>query len=439
MKIKYNFLVLFSLLIAVSACKPEFDSFEPSAGNANFSKYIALGNSLTSGYKDGALFISGQQYSYPNIIAQQLKLAGGGEFKQPMMFDEIGFGGRLILGINTAKDCEGNPIAGASPSLAPVPMIGVPNLENFINKAEYHTVNNLGVPGAKSFHLLIPGYGALNPYFFRFASSPTTSIISQAVSLNPTFFTLWIGNNDILTYALTGGEADSITSLNTFSFAYGALLNSLTSQGAKGVVATIPEIDKIAYFNTVPYNGLVLERQGQADTLSFVYMKLGIQFHVGANGFIIEDESVPQAKMRQIKSNELILLSIPQDSLRCAGWGSVKPIPAQYVLDETEINAIKNATIEYNQVISTMAQSFDLALMDANKVFAEASKTGLVYDGVKLQTNYISGGLNSIDGIHLTPRGNAVVANKFIEAINLKYGSMVPLVDVTEFPGIVFP
>jgi hypothetical protein len=33
-----------------------------TAGVANFSKYVALGNSLTSGYSDGALFIEGQKY-----------------------------------------------------------------------------------------------------------------------------------------------------------------------------------------------------------------------------------------------------------------------------------------------------------------------------------------------------------------------------------------
>lgn len=438
MKNKYNFLLFFLLIIAVSACKPEFDSFEPSAGNADFSKYIALGNSLTAGYKDGALFISGQKYSYPNIIAEQLKLVGGGEFTQPLMLDEYGFGGRLVLGLKAAKDCEGNPISGASPSLGPIPMAGTINMENFVNKAEYFTVNNLGVPGAKSFHLLIPGYGSLNPYFARFANSASASVIDQAISLNPTFFSLWIGNNDILTYALAGGEADSITSLNTFQFAYGALLNKLTTTGAKGVVATIPEVDKVAYFTTVPYNGLVLTRQGQADSLSFAYFQLGITFNIGQNGFIIQDNDAPGG-LRQIKSTELILLSVPQDSLKCAGWGFLKPIPAQYVLDEDELNEIKTATIAYNEVITTMAQSLELALMDANQVFAQAKQTGLIYDGVKLQTAYISGGLNSIDGIHLTPKGNAVVSNKFIEAINATYGSNIPLVDITEYPGIIFP
>ncbi len=437
MKNKYNFLLFLSIIFTISACKPEIESFEPTAGNADFSKYIALGNSLTAGYKDGALFKSGQEYSYPNILAQQFKLVGGGEFTQPLMFDEVGFGGRKVLGLKPGTDCAGNPTGVVS--LSPIPFTGTPSQDNFLNKTDYYTVNNLGVPGAKSFHLLVPGYGMLNPYFGRFSDSPTSqSILGQAVSLNPSFFTLWIGNNDVLTYALAGGEADSVTSPATFGYAFGYIVNGLTQNGAKGAVASIPDVDKIAYFTTVPYNGLVLQRQGQADSLTFAYMALGIQFHVGQNAFIIQDPDA-LGGLRQIKESELILLEIPQDSLKCAGWGSVKPIPARWVLDDSEISEIQTATLAYNQTIAQIAQSKGLAFVDANKFFSNAKQNGLVYDGVRLQTSYISGGLNSIDGIHLTPKGNAIVANLFIEAINSTYGSGIPMVDITEFPGITFP
>jgi hypothetical protein len=44
-----------------------------------------------------------------------------------------------------------------------------------------------------------------------------------------------------------------------------------------------------------------------------------------------------------------------------------------------------------------------------------------------------------LDGVHLTPRGNAMLANEFIKAINLKYGSTIPQLDVTKYGGVVFP
>ena len=93
MKKLYISTVAATLLLAAS-CKTDFENSTEdvvvTSGEANFSKYIALGNSLTSGFRDNALYIDGQNESYPNIIAQQMKRAGGGEFVQPLMSDNNG-------------------------------------------------------------------------------------------------------------------------------------------------------------------------------------------------------------------------------------------------------------------------------------------------------------------------------------------------------------
>ncbi|MGE5382911.1 MAG: SGNH/GDSL hydrolase family protein [Omnitrophica WOR_2 bacterium] len=433
----YKFYIYVLVVIALAGCKPELDSYEPSAGNADFSKYVALGNSLTAGYKDGALSLSGQKVSYPNIIAQQLKLVGGGEFTQPLMYDDAGFGGRLILGLQEVKDCMGQPVPGASPTLGPIPYGVDPDPRNMLSSQELFESTNLGVPGAKSFHLLFPGYGMLNPYFKRFASSDTASIISQAVSLNPTFFSLWIGNNDVLQYAIAGGEAVSLTSPPFFEMAYSMLIDKLTKFGAKGVIANIPDIDKIAFFTTFPYNALKLTDQTQVDQLNAAYAPLGISFSLGANPLIVADPSAIGG-VRQIKSTELVLLSLPQDSIVCAQWGSAKPIDEKFYLSDQELSDIRETIKQYNLIIKNIADAKGLALVDANSFFKNAV-TGFVYDGAKFNASYITGGINSIDGVHLTPRGNALVANAFIEAINLKYNSRIPLVDVTDYLGLIFP
>lgn len=435
-------ILLLLVTLAISACMPEIDSFEPSAGNADFSKYISLGNSLTSGYRDGDLFLSGQKYSYPNIIAQQLKLAGGGEFTQPLMYDEKGFGNKLVLNLNPVLDCAGDPVPGVNPSLGPIPYKLLdpenPDMRNFDNVQDYWTSSNLGVPGAKSFHLLIPNYGSLNAYFARFSADRLrVSILEQAMALNPTFFSLWIGNNDVLSYALAGGEADSVTSPQLFAYAYSTIINTLTSNGSKGVVANIPDITSIAYFTTFPYNALVLTDQAQVDALNAAYQQLGITFSTGPNALIVQDNDAPGG-MRQIKPTELVLLSLPQDSIRCRGWGSAKPVPSKYYLSEDEISTIKMATDQYNAFIMNIADEKGLAFVDANAMLKSA-KSGLVYDGVRYSAAYITGGINSLDGIHLTPRGNALVANYFINAINAKYQSTIPSVDLNDYPGIPFP
>ena len=70
------FLGVFGVVLIFSCTKTQFDEFEYSAGEADFSNYIAVGNSLTQGYQDGGVHneLGQQDNSYPAIIARQMKL-----------------------------------------------------------------------------------------------------------------------------------------------------------------------------------------------------------------------------------------------------------------------------------------------------------------------------------------------------------------------------
>ena len=52
---------LFIVFLALAwSCKPNIKVPEPSAGNADFSKFVALGGDFVAGYQDGALYQDGQ-------------------------------------------------------------------------------------------------------------------------------------------------------------------------------------------------------------------------------------------------------------------------------------------------------------------------------------------------------------------------------------------
>jgi lysophospholipase L1-like esterase len=55
---------------------------------------------------------------------------------------------------------------------------------------------------------------------------------------------------------------------------------------------------------------------------------------------------------------------------------------------------------------------------------------------VKLKPDFSPNGIFSTDGIHPNARGQAIIANKLIDAINAKYGSTLNQVDVLNLPGI---
>jgi hypothetical protein len=441
-KMIYKSLSIVTLATIMFSCKPNIEVQAPTKGSLDVKNYVAIGNSYTSGYADNALYNSGQLVSYPNLIAQQLKLVGGGVFKQPLVSDaSVGIGASMNARYVLApfKDCQGVT------SLAPVPAAQQGDLTIWgTSVAAQGPFNNMGVPGAKAIYTVFPGYGnpangagQFNPYFTRMTTDPANaSILSDAIAQNPTFFSLAVGDDDALAFAIAGGASETITPAPAFSASIDAIVGGLTANGAKGVVANIPSISNLPYFTTIPYNGLVLDK-ANADALTAAYTPLGMTFTPGANPFVIEDASAP-GQMRQIQQGEMILLSVPQDSLKCAGWGSMKPIPNQYVLTTAEITQINSAISSFNAKLRDAATTKGLAFVDMDAFFSTI-KQGIAYNGIWMSAQFVQGGAFSLDGLHLTPLGNALMANEYIKAINKTYGSTIPQVDATKYKGVVFP
>ncbi len=253
------------LILLIGACTydfPEDTSREPNPGTADFSKLVTVGNSLTAGFMDGALYNRGQKNSFANILGQQLKLVGGGEFNQPDINSEHGFlqtgpNGEILGHLKLVYDANGQPL--------PRPIFPGDPLTPY--QGDRSQLNNFGVPGARVWHSILSGYGQSNPHFGRFASSENASLIGDASNAGGSFFVMWLGNNDVLQYATSGaigateglGEAD-MTSVADFSEAYNAALNEMLSvANSKGMVINIPNVTDIPYFTTIPYNSLPLD------------------------------------------------------------------------------------------------------------------------------------------------------------------------------------
>jgi hypothetical protein len=472
--------------VTATACKPKFKEFEKTAGSANFKTYVALGNSLTAGYADNSLYRDGQEYAYPNLIAAQMKEIGGAaSFKQPLVADNDGGLGlpgtsvRLVL--DNVAGCDGKTSLGPrylSYQSGRIPSQG--SSSNFSAVGGSGPYHNLGVPGIKVGHALIPGLGdpaglgiSANPYFVRFASNPSATILEDALRSSPTFFSLWLGNNDLLEYALSGGtNAAALTPLSLFQSAYDQLLSGLTGSSAKGVLINLPDVTAIPYFTTVPWNGLDID-QTSAAALTTMYSNLSkaaaaiysseiaaqyaFQFNTGLNAFVV---AVPPTAsnplgIRRIKEGELITLAIPLDSVKCHGMGSLNTskfdptnpssilsahygIPGHYFLDLGEVAILKQRTSEFNAYIKSKAGSA-LAYVDMNAFLEAYREKGLMYNGVEYSLDFVTGGIFSLDGIHLSPRGNAIVANQVMEAINETFGATLPMIDVNKLPGTVLP
>lgn len=497
-----NFKWLLLVSLTFVACNSDDEVKEAqelpiTAGSADFSRYVALGNSLTSGFSDNALFIASQENAYPKLMADQFALAGGGEFKTPFMNDNVGgmlLGGNMIA---PPRLIFANGAPTVLPNALPTTEIGVPLTGPF---------NNMGVPGAKSFHLLAPGYGDVtglangtaNPYFVRFRSSPSTTIIADAMAQNPTFFSLWIGNNDVLGYATTGGDGTNpITPEALFTQAYNGLITTLTSNGAKGVVANIPDVSTIPHFKVVPFNALDAANPAfgpQIATLNATLAPLNQAFAflgvpersivfntTGKSAVVIHDESLPNistqlsqvlqaggvpaptamllanqfGQSRQATDKDLFVLSsssvigtvntayytalvgqgVPAATAgQLAVNGITYPMQDKWVLLPSEQAEINAATVLFNGIIKSAADQAGLAFVDANALMTQLSKGGVRFDNFNMTSDFVKGGAFSLDGIHLTARANAYVANQFLAAINATYGSTLRMYKPGNFP-----
>lgn len=415
-------------ILFIAACKPEIETpAGTSAGQANFSKYIAVGNSLTSGYADGGLYLEGQKVAYPNLIAAKMSSVGGGAFTSPFFTEEHSNGSGYI---------SLTALVNGTPTLTPViDKLAFRDPAKHLDKYS-GDIQNLGIPGMRvdlSFDPTLT-FSAANPFFERLltdAQVGKTNYFQYIQGRNHTFFSIWLGNNDVLGYALNGAvtvAGDPTTVLTdkvTFSSLYANLLNALTAGGQKGIVATIPDVTAIPYFNTVKPSVLLAAAKAANPAAQAVFIQTG----TGAVRVATDED----------------LIRLPFQSAGLFGQGTIpyglhplNPIANNWVLDKDEVVKVKDYVNSYNSSIKSIATSKGLAIADTYAYFNQV-KTGLTVQGIGINAAFISGGAFSLDGIHLTPRGNAVIANVFIDAINAKYGSTIPTIDVTQYRGVKFP
>jgi lysophospholipase L1-like esterase len=475
------------------ACNSEFDNpvgdqTKYNSGRADLSHFVSLGDSLTAGYADAALYLHGQENSYPAILAAQFAKVGGGGFNQPLVSDNLG---GLLFGGNTSAEFPNRLVLDAETE-SPEPISGTPSTEVFSPLGG--SFNNVGVPGAKSFHLITPGYGnpsgvsavpaTANPYFARFASAPDTTMLSDAASQQPSIFVLWIGNNDVLSYATSGGtgvdrlgnldpatyESEDITDPNLFANIYNQAVSALSAAGGSGVLVNIPDISAIPFFTTVPFNALPLD-QATVDLLNANYAaynsglqaafqgsvileaelnKRTILFSAGQNAVVIEDEELSDLSgsglpsIRQATADDLILLTTASKIGEAVSesnplvWGVSAPLTDGDVLIPEEINLISTARLAFNASIKTISDSSDdLLFVDAAALLNEV-QDGFSYGTGLINATYATGDAFSLDGIHLTARGYAVVSNEIIDTINTGFEANIPKVDPGAFSAVFF-
>lgn len=400
--------------LAASLTIPAF----AARGRADFSRYVALGDSFGAGVSNSSLLQRHQEVSYPAIIARQ---AGAPDFQQPLV-GEPGIGPELRL-FNVV-------------SFPPVILPAGTNNGAPINLNLPRPYNNLSIPGAqvKDLLTLTGGEDPTNTQrsFARFILRGQGTAVQQALALQPTFISLWIGGNDVLGAVLSGTHL-ALTPIADFVRDYNAVLDALIAgaPNAGMVVGTLPS--RVA---SVPLTTTV------APVLINPATRLPVLGPDGRPIFYIAD--LGGGTFGQLPPGSLVLLTA--STLLGTGYGIPaaltsafpnlpdvgKPLPDSVVLTPTEIAAIEARGAEYNAAIIAAANQRDIPVADMVGFFNRVSN-GINIGGVRLTSSYITGGIYSFDGFHLTDIGYTLFANEFIKAINRGYGTKIPLASIIPF------
>lgn len=442
MKLAKTTSLLIAALFLLACTKTEFDEFEMvDAGTANFNNYISIGSSFSQGFLDGGLHneFNQQANSYPAIIAKQM----GVDFRQPLVQSE-GSGYMHLAYINEkievikvfdcnennnhllAKTFEPSFLTWADKNIAYKNMaIAGLNVRNVIAFNSTDAITNFilfggGTPNNELAWNCVQGE-PINP-FGRFLDFGTISnpinYIDHIKKSKATFFTNWLGVQDVMGWANAGGDEVSgsspLTPIAEFRAKYDALLDTLKLTATGGVCATVHDITKSPFFNTVTLE--VLEKD--------------IWIKEGADTTII----------RKAVVGDLFLLS--SSSLLSEGKGFTQndPLPHTQVLDKDEVAIVKNYISAINAEIIASTKAHGYFVVDLHQFMEKLNnESGVTFDGISFTPKFVSGGLYSIDGVHPNNRGYAMIANEYIRTINQSYGSNLKPVTISNYRGVTFP
>lgn len=355
----------------------------------NFSNTVFLGDSLTAGYQSGSLLDTQQVHGWAPLVATQAQFT----IVQPL----IGYPGAP------------NVLQLVSPGPPPVitPVSGTTaGRDNFATQ-----VTDLAVPGALLNDVMntvplvnpAPGQQQLNQLVLGFPGLGYGQALSQsgfAVKAQPTTIFLWIGNNDALIADITGTPS-SMTSVANFTSQYQALINQLTTMTpAHLVIGNIPDVTKVPYLQPA---ALVL---GEYSAVTGVPVAVLSQL-LG----IVPGDSVNPTGLAQIPA--------------ILGGAQKGPINDAGVLSAAEAVQVQTQVTAFNQVIAAQAKAANATLVDINALFAQVAQTGLTINGYTGTASFL-GGFFSLDGIHPTNTGYAVVANTFIDTMNASISTKIP-------------
>lgn len=394
---------------------------DADTGSADFSTFVAVGDSLVAGESNSSLTEVFQQSAPPLLLYQQIFGSDDFDFEMPW-YSDPGDQGRLVIGPG------GTPVR--------IPFEGVPLNDDL--DGPYHNMGLVG--GARALDLLVIGddssCGSI-PYHdedscerLMITLRQSGTAVDQVQLLQPTFVFLWIGGNDAL-QAAASGVMQLLTPAETWDNQYRSIVAALGMGSELDMaVATVPNVTSIPLLTTLP--PILLNYQTQEPV-------------------IVNGNFVPLIGPGDVFTAAGDLVSLPALEWLLQGCGVIPgledeagitrntsvcpdgaPLPL-YVLKAADAVTVQNTIDAYNDTIRDVAQENGYAFFDAAAFLDDLAANGYPLGGIEYSTEFLTGGLFSYDGFHPAPIAMALSTNEIIKSINAAYGARIPPVNLNGF------
>jgi lysophospholipase L1-like esterase len=399
------------VLWATACQSDELTSFASPYGGM-FDRYVAMGNSITAGFQSGGINDSTQRQSYAVLVAGAMR---GARFYYPSLI-KPGCPAPYT-NVFTQTRLSTVPCYYRDPAIPPY-------------------LSNVAVPGAEALDLLQNGPGAgtnSNPLTQLFLGGRTQ--IQAMVAAQPTFVSVWAGNNDVLgaaTNLVNAGDSTLITPAATVQTEFTNIANAVAGTGAGAILIGVANVTTIPYFS-----------------LGSTYWAIKNGFVPGAAfppAFTVSNNCAPSGTVPPIPGarGDTVLVPFPYGgalltaasppnnqprNLDCADTVAAIVVPA-------ELRKLVGAVLAYNAADSTIAAQHGWAWLNPNPTLdsLRAIPTQVApfpaFTNAQGQPNPCSvnpfGLAFSCDGVHPSAATHVLIARHVVLAINAKYGSTIP-------------
>jgi len=375
-------------IIALAACNSDKDVLGPSTppGGEIFKSYVALGNSITAGFQSNGINDSTQRESYARLLAIQM----GTQYHYASLFGR-GCTPPIANGLTGAL--VGNAPAGTCDLRAASSVTDV--------------LNNVAVPGARVLDPTSSSTVASNPLTTFILGGKTQ--VQKALDAQPTFATIWIGNNDVLQPALSGLFQPIVSTPAQFQTAYDLMITQLLAGAPdlKGVLIGVAKAQNLPSMVAAPTinSAVMTQLTGKAVTVD-------------------PGCATSQSLVNIVSLVQAIRGGTHPAVVACAKGVFPPPVGDVYILDPAEQVTLNTTINAYNQYIKDKAAAIKFGYFDPNTLFESARASG----DIPAFPNFTSttatyGKLISLDAVHPTGAAHKLIANALITVINNTYGT----------------